>query len=196
MTELAELERRIVSALSRIGAGLDRLQEQAAQATAPEATAEVAAAPPVEAPDTETLPVESREDAAAGAAAAEIASLTAALEVERATVQQLTERVRALKAREGRHEAQAEARIQQLTKQLDVQGLELHRLRKGTIQLREALRVLREGQEAGTVDSAMINKAMMAELEALRAARSSETAELDEIIAELVLLVGEEKADA
>ncbi|WP_149142325.1 hypothetical protein [Gemmobacter caeruleus] len=196
MTELAELERRIVSALSRIGAGLDRLQEQAAQATAPEVTAEVAAAPPVEAPDTETQPAESREDAAAGAAAAEIASLTAALEVERATVQQLTERVRALKAREGRHEAQAEARIQQLTKQLDVQGLELHRLRKGTIQLREALRVLREGQEAGTVDSAMINKAMMAELEALRAARSSETAELDEIIAELVLLVGEEKADA
>lgn len=196
MTELAELERRIVSALSRIGAGLDRLQEQAAQAAAPEVTTEVAAAPPVEAPDTETQPVESREDAAAGAAAAEIASLTAALEVERATVQQLTERVRALKAREGRHEAQAEARIQQLTKQLDVQGLELHRLRKGTIQLREALRVLREGQEAGTVDSAMINKAMMAELEALRAARSSETAELDEIIAELVLLVGEEKADA
>lgn len=196
MTELAELERRIVSALSRIGAGLDRLQEQAARATAPEVTTEVVAAPPVEALDTETQPVESREDAAAGAAAAEIASLTAALEVERATVQQLTERVRALKAREGRHEAQAEARIQQLTKQLDVQGLELHRLRKGTIQLREALRVLREGQEAGTVDSAMINKAMMAELEALRAARSSETAELDEIIAELVLLVGEEKADA
>lgn len=191
MTELAELERRIVAALGRINAGLDRWQSL--RPVSEDATeAEIGA--DTDAPDT---------DAADAALAAELAAardtiarLEAELEGERRSVTQLTDRVRSLKQRESRTEAGLEARIEQLTKQLDVQGLELHRLRKGTIQLREALRVLREASEVGTIDAAMINKAMMAELEALRAARSSETVELDEIIAELTTLIGKEAEDA
>ncbi len=106
------------------------------------------------------------------------------------------DRIRTLKTREQRQEAALQARIEKLTKQLDVQGLELNRLRKSMIQLREAMRVLREGAEGRTVDAAMINKALLAELEGLRAARSSETIELEEIIAELAALIGEESADA
>ncbi|MBL8563640.1 MAG: hypothetical protein JNN06_15320 [Gemmobacter sp.] len=139
------------------------------------------------------------EPAAASAAPgdeAALEALRAELAAEKAQVAALSDRIRTLKGRESRNEAALQARIDQLTKQLDVQGLELHRLRKSMIQLREALRVLREGSDGACVDAAMINKAMLAELEGLRAARSSETVELEEIIAELAALTGEEKADA
>ena len=212
MTELAELERRIVAALGRIDAGMDRWQSlHRAPDPAPvpdPVLAEAELAVP-EAPAADDHVVQPSADAAdlttelaadltadLGAARDEIARLEAALEAERRSNTQLTDRVRSLKQRESRTEAGLEARIEQLTKQLDVQGLELHRLRKGTIQLREALRVLREASEAGTIDAAMINKALLAELEALRAARSSETVELEEIISELTTLIGKEAADA
>ena len=208
MTELAELERRIVAALGRIDAGMDRWQSlHRAPDPVPvpdpvqdTVLAEAEVAVP-EAPAADDHVVQPSADAAdltadLGAARDEIARLEAALEAERRSNTQLTDRVRSLKQRESRTEAGLEARIEQLTKQLDVQGLELHRLRKGTIQLREALRVLREASEAGTIDAAMINKALLAELEALRAARSSETVELEEIISELTTLIGKEAADA
>ena len=134
--------------------------------------------------------------AAPDADSSELAELRAALAAERANSAALVDRIRTLKGLDQRQQTAAQARIDQLTKQLDVQGLELNRLRKSMIQLREALRVLREGAEGGTVDAAMINKAMMAEMEALRAARSSESAELDSIIAELATLVGEESSNA
>lgn len=215
MTDLAELERRIIAALARVDAGLDRLQQapvvaQAADeagspdpwgaAEAPEGPAAemVSEGAPVAEPAAVTEPI-----AAAGVVAeppqadpAEIDTLRTALLAERAQVVALTDRIRTLKTRESRSEANLQSRIEQLTKQLDVQGLELHRLRKSMIQLREALRVLREGADGTCVDAAMINKAMLAELEGLRAARSSETVELEEIIAELAALTGEEKADA
>ncbi|WP_151718486.1 hypothetical protein [Gemmobacter serpentinus] len=193
MTELAELERRIVAALGRIDAGLDRWQDLRRQAAAVPAAAEAVPEEEVGA-DAEAFDTGLAVDLAA--AQATIARLEGELEAERRSNTQLTDRVRSLKQRESRNEAGLEARIEQLTKQLDVQGLELHRLRKGTIQLREALRVLREASEAGTIDAAMINKALLAELEALRAARSSETVELEEIIAELTTLIGKEAEDA
>ena len=217
MTDLAELERRITDALARVDAGLDRLKtaQVAAETTAEasEGEAAVAAAPDGAEPETggaepETGGAEAAEGQAPtpeeSAAApdnpadhqAELAELRAALAAERASNGALMDRIRTLKTREQRQEAALQARIEKLTKQLDVQGLELNRLRKNMIQLREAMRVLREGAEGQTVDAAMINKALLAELEGLRAARSSETIELEEIIAELAALIGEESADA
>lgn len=88
------------------------------------------------------------------------------------------------------------ARIEDLTRQVDVQGLELQRMRQSSIQLRETLRALREQASEG-VEAHLINRAMLAELEALRAARSSETAELGAILAELApILDPAEDADA
>ena len=261
MTELAELERRIIAALARVDAGIDRLQDSARAAgaaaqdsagaeapdltppdlTAPNLTAPNLTAPDLTAPDltvpdmtgpahetSDSAPASevpasavpanagpgsvtisdeasgeapepaSDDDSAVAADAdiSELAELRAALAAERANSAALVDRIRTLKGRDQRQQTAAQARIDQLTKQLDVQGLELNRLRKSMIQLREALRVLREGAEGGTVDAAMINKAMMAEMEALRAARSSESAELDSIIAELATLVGEESSNA
>lgn len=210
MTDLAELERRIVAALARVDAGLDRLQGQtaaSAQSAVAEAGQEGGSAPfaepaevapslaPVAEPSQEpgdlplAEPVDDPRDR-------ELAELQEALAAEKAQVAALMDRIRTLKGRESRNEANWQARVDHLTKQLDVQGLELHGLRKSMIQLREALRVMREGAEGGCVDAAMVNKAMLAELEALRAARSSETVELEEIIAELVALTGEEAVDA
>ncbi|HRK43599.1 MAG TPA: hypothetical protein PLH11_11215 [Gemmobacter sp.] len=229
MTDLAELERRIVAALARVDAGLDRLQMQAAEASGrpvteaaaavlsevvtaadgsgtsdpwvagaePSADEQGEALEPVEASDAQSeAAIDAEAEVAPPAEDGALEALRAELAAEKAQVAALMERIRALKGRESRNEAGLQARIDQLTKQLDVQGLELHRLRKSMIQLREALRVLREGADGACVDAAMINKAMLAELEGLRAARSSETVELEEIIAELAALTGEEKADA
>ena len=179
MQEIAELERRITAALTRIGAGLDR-----------------AAAMPPPAPVV-AAPLTGGE-----------ALLRAELDEERMLNAQLQERIKVVTAREAAlrdvkppepkpvhvpvAQAQLEARIDKMTRQLDVQGLELQRMRKVTVQLREQLARLREAAEAGTTEPHLINKAMMAELEALRAARASEIAEMDEILSELSPLIGVE----
>jgi hypothetical protein len=179
MQNIAELERRITAALERIGVGIDRV---AARPVAPVA------------------PVTGQE-----------ALLRAQLEEERAVSAQLKERMAALTERAAKAaeraaevkpvhvpvaQAQLEARIDKMTRQLDVQGLELQRMRKITIQLREQLARMREAAEAGATDPHLINKAMLAELEALRATRQVEIAEMDEILAELSPLIGEVQAHA
>lgn len=174
MSELAELERRITVALERIGRGLDRLPAAATAGAAP------AAGTPAPSAD----------------AAAEIARLTEALEAERIANAQLTERLKAVKERDAQAAHALESRVDAMTRQLDVQGIELQRMRKTAIALREQMRALREAALAGMADAHMINKSMLAELEALRATRITETAELDEILAELGPLVAEEVQDA
>lgn len=132
----------------------------------------------------ERLP-EAKPPADTTAADLEVARLRAALEGERAANAQLAERLRALKERGGGAGTEADRRIEAMTRQLDVQGLEMQRLRKATIQLREQLRAMREAAAQGVADPHLINKAMLAELEGMRAARASEAAELEEILAEL-----------
>lgn len=156
MQDLGELERRISAALERIGQGLDVL-------TAPQE--EVEPPPP---PDT-----------------TEIDGLRVQLQEERFANAQLLERLRALKERDASQQAQVQEKMEKLTRQLDVQGLELQRMRRTTIGLRDQLRQLREAQAAGLAEPHLINKAMLTELEALRATRLTEIAELDEISAAL-----------
>lgn len=168
MQEITDLERRITAALERIGRGIDALDLAAAAAPA-EATAESARTEPAD----------------ASAADAELETLRAAIEAERATSAQLRDRLRALRDRDILTRSQLEEKAEKMTRQLDVQGLELQRMRKTAVLLREELRRLREAQQAGTVDAAQINRAMLAELDALRATRLSELAELDELSAAL-----------
>jgi len=111
--------------------------------------------------------------------------LRAQLEEERTTSAQLQERLKAVKDRDGAATAQLQDKIDRLTRQLDVQGLELQRMRRTTISLRDQLRQLRETQAAAVAEPHLINKAMLTELEALRATRLTEMAELDEIAAAL-----------
>lgn len=165
MKELAELERRINHALDRIAQGIERMP-----------TGEGAG--PASAPD-----------------GTEIDALQAALKAEKARTAQLAEKLRATPRESGGNVAQLQRKIDRLTSQLDVQGLELQRLKKTNAQLTETLRALRQASESGVADASGINRALQAEVEALRAERLSEIAEMDEILAELKPLIGE-AADA
>jgi chromosome segregation ATPase len=164
MKELAELERRISTALTRIGDGLAALPDaHAAKAVSAEPVADHSA---------------------------ELAELRGALDAERAARIAAEERLAAAVASTaasgdaGRALALQE-QVDRLTKLLDVQGLDLVRLRKTVGTLRESLQSLRSAQVATLPDTAAINRALLAEVDAMRAERQSEMAELDEIIAEL-----------
>lgn len=189
MQTIAELERRISAALQRIGDGIE------AVSTPPAADA---AAPAETAADIPTT---------AAADAATIARLQAELDAERRQTEVLRAQLAAARTSQPAAapvvppapvvtDAEAAARIEKMTKQLDVQGLELHRMRKTVVQLRENLRGLRRAQTANLADPEQINRAMAAELEAMRVARLSEVAELDEIVAELSPLIGEVRENA
>lgn len=133
---------------------------------------------------------------AAAASGNELAQARTALADEKTANAQLIERFRAVKAREAQSVRELKARIETLTQQLDEQGQDLRRMRKAAIQLREALRGLRVVQVAGLPDPDLINKAMLAELEALRETRLGETTEMDAILAELTPLLQEVGQDA
>lgn len=163
MQDITELERRIAVALERIGKGVDRIPARNAAAAAP---------PPAQAQ-------------AAAPASEDVAVLRALLEEERTANAQLQERLRAVKDKDLVVQSQLQEKVEKMTRQLDVQGLELQRMRKTAISLREQLRVLREAQAAGLAEPHLVNKAMLAELDALRATRLTEMAELDEIAAAL-----------
>jgi len=184
-SNIAELERRITAALGRIGVGLDKWTDAAAVAPAPVA-APVAPNP--------TPAVADQANQIAGLDA-EIAKLKAALASEKANTAQMAEKLKPVKDRESSSHGQLEAKVEKMTQQLDVQGLELQRMRKSTVQLREHLRILHEAAADNMAEPHLINKAMLAELESLRATRHTETAEMDEILAELKPLIEEARAN-
>lgn len=111
------------------------------------------------------------------------ATLRAQLDEEKALTAQLQDRLRATRDRDSKGDQQD--KIDRLTQQLDVQGLELQRMRRTTASLRDQLAQLRQAQMAGVSEPQLINKALMAELDALRATRMTEMAEMDEILAAL-----------
>ena len=114
-----------------------------------------------------------------------------ALLTEQTANAQLTERLRVVKEREASHAAEAAEKVDRLTRALDAQGLELQRMKKTVIQLRESLRALREAQTEAVADPNLVNRAMLTELEALRATRLTEMAQMEEILAELHPLIGD-----
>jgi chromosome segregation ATPase len=162
MQEIGELEQRITAALERIGKGVERIT-QTPRAPVPQ--------PPVATPP------------AAAVAPGADAALRAQLEEEKSLTAQLQERLRSLKDREPKSDLQE--KIDKLTQQLDVQGLELQRMRRTAAALREQVAALRTAQLSGVTEPQLINKSMMAELDALRALRLTEVAEMDDILAAL-----------
>ncbi|MCB2135189.1 MAG: hypothetical protein KDE08_04475 [Rhodobacteraceae bacterium] len=165
MNDIAELERRISAALERIGDSIGALPEAAA-APAP-------AAPAPAAPDPG------------------LAALEEALEAERATNAQLTERVRAIKEKQETMVSVLEKKVAQLTEQLNRASTDLQKQRRLNSDLTAANRALSDAAQAGIAEPHLINQSMMTELEALRAQRAAEMAEVDEILSELKPLIGE-----
>ncbi|WP_299289043.1 hypothetical protein [uncultured Tateyamaria sp.] len=123
-------------------------------------------------------------------------ALEAALEDERLANAQLNERVRKLSEKQesaAQAAADATAAAQERVETLD---LELQRLRKANDQLRQSNAALRLANEEGVGEPHLINKAMMAELEALRAARAADVAEASSIIGALAPLLDAKEEDA
>lgn len=169
MIDISELERRILYALERIDRGMDALTEgrgivprQAFAAEAPVA-----------------------QDYA------EVDELRSALEAERSANAQLTERVRAIKDKQETIVSDLEKKVGRLTHQLDLAGSELQRQRRLNADLVAANQALSDAARDGVTHPDLLNKALTTEVDALRAARSAEMAEMEEILAELKPLIGE-----
>lgn len=175
MSDIAEYERRISFALERIGRGVEVLGARNG-APAPRPKAE---APP-----------------AAGAAAqddAELAALRDALEAERTANAQLSERVRAIREKQETTLSALEKKLAQATRNLDAAQSEITRLRRANAELVATNSLLSDAE--GAVEPHLINRAMQAELEALRAARAAEAQEMGTILGALdPILEAAEKA--
>lgn len=169
MTQIDILQHRITAALDRVAQGVGRMEEHAMQAAA---VSESTAADPEE-----------------------LSQLRAALEDEKLANAQLEERVRKLHVT---HRAELAAAAEQGAQTPDaVQpgpdlaalDQELQQLRLSNEMLRSTNAELREALAQHVGEPHLINKAMLAELEALRAARSVEVAETRAIVAALTPLL-------
>ncbi|SFS48594.1 hypothetical protein SAMN04488040_0558 [Sulfitobacter marinus] len=136
----------------------------------------------------------------------DVPDLSQDLEDERTANAQLTERIKALNEQmeTAATEAQtkleeAEAKIAEMETKLAQEGeaqsrieqldVELQQVRGANAKLSEACAALRDANEEGVGDPELINKAMQAELDALRAARTAQIAEAEAILSALSPLV-------
>ncbi len=165
MGQLQDLEQRIAAAFARISAGVDVMTSQGA---APQPVL----AQPVMAQPVMAQPVMDGD-------------VQSALDEQRMANAQLHERLAILKSHAADTEQDLQAQVETLTRHLDAQGLDLQRLSSTVAQLREDLRRLREAAVQGVVDPGLINKALMAELDALRTTRTAEVNEMTDILSAL-----------
>lgn len=115
----------------------------------------------------------------------DVVALEAQLEEEKTVTAQLEERLRALKEKQAAELDAVRSHAQDTSAKVDGLDLELQRLRKANVALREANAALRQANEAGVADPDLINRSILAELEALRAARATDVAEASAILSAL-----------
>ncbi len=118
-------------------------------------------------------------------------ALKAELDAERVANQQLEERVRAIKETQEKTVAGLEAKVADLSKALTARDAELQQIKSVNEELRKSNGALREANANGVADAALVNSAMVTEIESLRAARAAERAELEDILATLEPIVKE-----
>lgn len=174
MSQIEELQSRLAAAMARIGTGIAALSEQAQAAAGP------------------------------------MAELQRQLDEERQANAQLEERLRTLKAK---HEQEVQAlraqagkpgQVERLRAELTAQAdamarldMDVQRVRLANSQLRDSSAALRKANEEGVGEPHLINKAMLAELEGLRAARATDAAEISALLARLEpLLAGATQEEA
>ena len=179
MSDIADLEGRISSALDRIGRSVDAILAKPAPepevAPAPEPAPE-----PAPAPEAPSWP-DDRE---------ELARVKAELNEERTANAQLEERVRVLKERMDVKIATMKDNGEAMRAELQTLTTECTRLQDNAQKLTENNDLLREANMQGLADPHLINKSLLNELEVLRAARAAEAAEINALLADLKPLVG------
>lgn len=120
-----------------------------------------------------------------------VVALTRALDDERTANAQLAERLRQVK---NRHDARAAVLETGLAQNRGVMaGLDgsLQGLRQTNADLRDSIATLRLALTRGIAEPEMINRALLAEVEALNATRAADQAEVQAILAELKPLLSE-----
>lgn len=155
MSDVAELEKRITSALDRIAAGLGNISGQGG------------------------APVDD----------AELKALTEKLESERTANAQLEERVIAIKDKQEKMVDGLKAEVARLIEEMAEQDKNIQKVKQVNRRLRKNNQALRDANEKGVGDPALINAGKDAELDALRASSNADRAELDAILAELAPLI-------
>ncbi len=137
MSEIAELEGRITSALDRISVGLGRIAESGGAGLADE------------------------------------------LAAEREANAQLEERVRAIKEKQETMVAALQSEVSSLREALGATDADLQRLKSVNAELRASNSALRRANAAGLADAELVNGALAAEVEALKALEQGNRAEID-----------------
>lgn len=183
MNDITELERRITAALDRIGTGLDGLEAPAPAGPDP---AELQNSLDIAAARVEEL---EKELSDLKAARGEMDALKQALSDEKLANAQLEERMKSVRETADRHTSAMD--IQALEQQKSTAKLDsdLQRLRRAAEELRASNLSLRSAMEQGLSEPHLINKAMLAELETIRATRAVEMAQADAVLAALDPLV-------
>ena len=125
------------------------------------------------------------------AAEAHLAEVQEALEAERTTNAQLTERVRAIREKQETMVGALEKKVAYLTEQVDTLTQDLQLMKKVNDELADANHALSTAAAEGIADPELLNAAILTELQALRAARAADVAEMDDILSELKPLIGE-----
>ncbi|HHH89312.1 MAG TPA: hypothetical protein ENK45_01965 [Aliiroseovarius sp.] len=129
------------------------------------------------------------DPAVAQAAAQETARLRAALEEEKKTNAQLEERVRAIKEKQEFTVTRLTEEVERLRSILERGESDTQGMLRAMSQLRDNNAALRDAVRRGLAEPHLVNKSMMAELEALRAMRAADRTELDAVLAEFAPLV-------
>ncbi|MEL6689091.1 MAG: hypothetical protein AAFP28_02125 [Pseudomonadota bacterium] len=176
--DIAEYEARLQAALGRIAAGMAKWPDvtEAAEATQEMLDIEPAAAPAPE--------------------AGEVEKLRAELEDERTANAQLNQRVRQIKTRHEETTSDLEAQLAAALQRADAAEQATEKVRRTSEEMRKIMGEIEAAAQDGAVDAHLINRAMMAELEAMRAERKADAAEIADIMSALAPLVEEEVANA
>lgn len=118
-------------------------------------------------------------------------TLQARLAEEQTANAQLEERVKALKDRQDGKIAELEGRVSAHAGQMEKLDAELQRLRASNADMREVNAQLRSAATDGVAQPELINRALMAEVEALSAQRAADAAEVEAILSDLKPLIAE-----
>lgn len=121
----------------------------------------------------------------------EIEALRQTLAEERIVQAQHEERIRALKDRHDRKVAELGAALAAERDRIGALDHALQGLRQSNADLREVAGALRAALAAEVAEPALVNRAMLAEIEALRATRASDLAEIEAVYDALRPHIGE-----
>lgn len=132
--------------------------------------------------------------AGGGVSEDELRLLRGELEEERLANAQLKERIKALRDKQEAAEAEQATAFDSQRQAMAALDAELQKLRKTNDLLRESNEALRSANAEGVGEPHLINKAMLAELESIRAARAADAAEAQALLATLEPLLAEAEA--